>query len=428
MKQYQISEDQVKTLGTVIQQCLANEITDNPTDPPVVPPPEPPTPSPGYPEPDRRNLVKPGDLTLTDDGGFSFHGETILDALRRRGFTPTDDVNACCFEGWDFPRFWAHNLAIGSEIDMVGCTFRDQRRNALDINFYGDRNAGQDPLTGRPGGLLLRIFDSKFLRNYSPNPNTADEHSVGALLRGRAVDELDVEIYNGLFRYNGSGPDRDATAGMTDHALYPQGRPKHLVTKDCAWLDWAAQASKGGCEYVYHSNLFAANGATFGFFGPDAGETDKFGEFTTFGGMKDALIYGMTDILAKKAPHSYGLIFNGGCDITLENVHIVNPNPTVNPDRPLHAFHCVDMRGRPINVRFKNVHLYGYDYVFGGDTEFLTESTTDSVDAIDGVNMHPRIKPGLDLNEARQLLDSGAKRPDEMFAWGMNQLGLEVAG
>ena len=147
MKQYQISEDQVKTLGTVIQQCLANEITDEPTDPPVVPPPEPPTPSPGYPEPDRRNLVKPGDLTLTDDGGFSFHGETILDALRRRGFTPTDDANACCFEGWDFPRFWAHNLAPDSEIDMVDCTFRDQRRNALDINFYGDRNAGQDPLT-----------------------------------------------------------------------------------------------------------------------------------------------------------------------------------------------------------------------------------------------------------------------------------------
>jgi hypothetical protein len=423
VKQYRITESQIKTLGGVIQECLANEIKptqppveppiDNPDDPPVIPPP----PTGDYPTPHGVNVVRPGDFELSSNGTFSTRHETPVEAARRLGWPGTGVDEAMTFDGWDFPRFAAANLKPGSRIDMTRCTFRDQRRNALDINFFGDTNAGQDYLTGRPGGLDLRIYDSLFARNYSPNPNTADEHSVASFVRSRAVDYVRVSMYNCLHRYSGAGPDRAATAGLTDHDTYIQGRGKRLITRGNCWIDGAAQCAKGGWEFCFHDNFFAANYATFGFFGPDKGETDKFGEFTTGGGLFNGIIYGMSDIEAHSAPHAYGLILNGGCDITLQDLHIVNPNPTYNVGRPLHAIHCKNQGGRPMKVTFKNVHVYGYDSVFGGDQQFVDTGTMGEV------HMHHRL-PDLDLNVMRQLLDSGEMRPDQARAYAAEKLGV----
>lgn len=409
-------------LSGLADRVLA-ELEDAPTDPPDNGDDNPPPVQPGYPEPHGLNLIAPGEMELGDDGSLSTRYEYPVEAARRRGWAFDADAGDAnlTLEKWDFPRLYVHNCKTGSRIDMIDCTFRDQTRNALDVNFYSNAS-----LTDRPGGLHLRLWNPKFLRNYDPNPDNLDGHSVGAFIRARGVDEVVLEVFNALGRYQGSGPDRDATAGSTDHWWYLQGRGTRALFDGGCGLDGANLAFKGGWEEVIIRNYLIANYGCGGFFGPDKSETDKFGQFTTTGVMEDCVIYGMTDIPAKNMPQSWGWILNGGCDAVFRNVHIVNPNKLdladpVDPNRPLHAFHCVDQGGRPMKARFENVHLYGYDYKAGGDIHLLTDDTRDSIAA--GITLHPRL-PDLNLNRLRQLVDSGGIRPDATVAWAKRELGV----
>lgn len=413
-------------LSGLADRVLA-ELEDAPADPPDNGDDTTPPVQPGYPDPHGLNVVEPGDLTLGDDGSLSTRHEFPVTAARRRGWGGIPEAaTALTFNGHDFPRFYVHNCKPGSRIDMLNCTFRDQTRNGLDIDFYGDTASGFDRDTHRPGGLALRLWDPKFLRNYHPDPDHLNDHSVGAFIRARGVDDVLVGMFNVLARYQGSGPDRDATAGSTDHWLYLQGRGHEFYLNGGCLLDGANLAIKGGWEVVTIRNTLIANYGCGGFFGPDKSETDKFGEFTTTGVMEDCIIYGMTDIPAKNMPQSWGWILNGGCDAVFRNVHIVNPNKLdladpVDPNRPLHAFHCVDQGGRPIKARFENVHLYGYDVAVGGKYGDMTNETWASVDF--GITYHDRL-PDLNLNRLRQLVDSGGIRPDATVAWAKRELGV----
>lgn len=417
--------ENMTTLGTKglaeAQEILraAGQVESIATDPPPEPPVEPPV-QPGYPEPINVNVLKPGDIRLGNGGVFSVRHETIGEAILSRGGTPNLSDDSCRFDGWTFPRFAANNLMSGSRIDFTDCVFERQTSNAFSMDFRPP--SGGVP-NDRPGGCHVRIFDSKFLDNYDED---VDGHTVAAFFRSRVVDDCSLETYNTAFINSGTPGDesgRNRIAGKTDHALYLQGRGKHHLSDGCAWVRSANEHAKGGWEWVEHRNSLFVEAALGGFFGPDAGQLSQHGEFITKGLIENCIIYGNTDLVAEQMPQAWAWMFQGGCDVTLRNVIIANPRPTVNTDRRTSAFRLKDQGGRPIKINFENVQVYGYDYVFSW--EGAPNFNVVFENASGGVTLHPTRTPlSLDINYLATALRNGDMRADEAYGWAKSGLGV----